>query len=93
MVVERVGTAAVTPAELVAGLVGRGDTKVMGRGEIDGIVLNTTGIGLTRRVVTDAVRNTLLEFHTRSQKEASNKPKRQGGGMAAWQSDQLIVEE
>src|SRR5512135_347803 len=26
-----------------------GDTKVMGRGEIDAIVLNTTGIGLTRR--------------------------------------------
>ena len=25
--------------------------------------------------------------------EASNKPKRQGGGMAAWQSDQLVVEE
>ncbi len=31
-----------------------GDTKVMGRGEIDGIVLNTTGLGLTDRVVTDA---------------------------------------
>jgi hydrogenase expression/formation protein HypE len=30
-----------------------GDTKVMGRGEIDGIVLNTTGIGLTDRVVSD----------------------------------------
>ncbi len=30
-----------------------GDTKVMGRGEIDGIVLNTTGLGLTDRVVTD----------------------------------------
>jgi hypothetical protein len=25
--------------------------------------------------------------------EASNKLKRQGGGMAAWQSDRLIVEE
>jgi len=31
-----------------------GDTKVMGKGELDGIVLNTTGIALTRRVVTDA---------------------------------------
>jgi len=31
-----------------------GDTKVMGRGEIDGIVLNTTGIGLTERVVPDS---------------------------------------
>jgi hydrogenase expression/formation protein HypE len=30
-----------------------GDTKVMGRGELDGIVLNTTGLGLTDRVVTD----------------------------------------
>ena len=31
-----------------------GDTKVMGRGELDGIVLNTTGVGLTRSVVRDA---------------------------------------
>jgi hydrogenase expression/formation protein HypE len=30
-----------------------GDTKVMGAGELDGIVLNTTGIALTDRVVTD----------------------------------------
>ncbi len=30
-----------------------GDTKVMGRGEIDGIVINTTGIALTRHVVPD----------------------------------------
>jgi hydrogenase expression/formation protein HypE len=31
-----------------------GDTKVMGRGEIDGLVLNTTGVAITRRVVSDA---------------------------------------
>jgi hydrogenase expression/formation protein HypE len=31
-----------------------GDTKVMGKGEVDGIVLNTTGVALTDRVVTDA---------------------------------------
>ena len=31
-----------------------GDTKVMAKGEIDGIVINTTGIGLTWRVVPDA---------------------------------------
>jgi hydrogenase expression/formation protein HypE len=31
-----------------------GDTKVMGRGELDGIVINTTGIGLASRVVSDA---------------------------------------
>jgi hydrogenase expression/formation protein HypE len=30
-----------------------GDTKVMGKGELDGLVLNTTGIALTDRVVTD----------------------------------------
>lgn len=31
-----------------------GDTKVMGRGELDGIALNTTGIAFTNRVVPDA---------------------------------------
>jgi hydrogenase expression/formation protein HypE len=30
-----------------------GDTKVMRRGELDGIVLNTAGVGLAARVVTD----------------------------------------
>lgn len=30
-----------------------GDTKVMGRGELDGIVLNTSGVAITRRVVRD----------------------------------------
>jgi hydrogenase expression/formation protein HypE len=31
-----------------------GDTKVMGRGELDGIVINTTGVALTDAVVPDA---------------------------------------
>ncbi len=31
-----------------------GDTKVMGRGEIDGVVINTTGLGLTREIIPDA---------------------------------------
>jgi hydrogenase expression/formation protein HypE len=31
-----------------------GDTKVMGKGELDGIVLNTTGVAVTERVVSDA---------------------------------------
>jgi hydrogenase expression/formation protein HypE len=31
-----------------------GDTKVMGHGEIDGLVLNTTGVALTERVVRDS---------------------------------------
>jgi hypothetical protein len=30
-----------------------GDTKVMGRGEIDGVVLNTAGVAITSRVVRD----------------------------------------
>src|SRR5512133_1574313 len=31
-----------------------GDTKVMGKGQVDGIVLNTTGVALCDRVVSDA---------------------------------------
>jgi hydrogenase expression/formation protein HypE len=31
-----------------------GDTKVMGKGELDGIVLNTAGVAVADRVVTDA---------------------------------------
>lgn len=31
-----------------------GDTKVMGRGELDGLVINTTGVALTDTVITDA---------------------------------------
>ena len=31
-----------------------GDTKVMGKGELDGIVINTTGVALTAQLVTDA---------------------------------------
>lgn len=35
-----------------------GDTKVMGKGEIDGIILNTTGIGLTSLIVRDCTLQT-----------------------------------
>jgi hydrogenase expression/formation protein HypE len=31
-----------------------GDTKVMGFGEIDGLVINTTGVGMTRQLVRDS---------------------------------------
>src|SRR5919201_5784643 len=31
-----------------------GDTKVMGKGELDGIVVNTTGVAVAQRVVSDA---------------------------------------
>lgn len=30
-----------------------GDTKVMGKGELDGIMINTTGVGFTRRLTLD----------------------------------------
>jgi hydrogenase expression/formation protein HypE len=30
-----------------------GDTKVMGKGELDGIVINTTGVGLAKEVIRD----------------------------------------
>lgn len=42
-----------TCAEAGASIVA-GDTKVMGRGELDGIVLNTTGIALSDHVVPDS---------------------------------------
>lgn len=42
-----------TAAEANAPIV-TGDTKVMGRGELDGIILNTTGVAITEQVVTDA---------------------------------------
>jgi hydrogenase expression/formation protein HypE len=41
-----------TCAEAGAAIV-TGDTKVMGKGELDGIVLNTTGVAMTDRVVRD----------------------------------------
>jgi len=31
-----------------------GDTKVMGKGELDGIVINTTGVALTQRFIPDS---------------------------------------
>src|SRR5512143_1386409 len=42
-----------TAAEAGAPIV-TGDTKVMGKGELDGIVLNTAGVAFADRVVTDA---------------------------------------
>ncbi len=43
------GTAREAAAPIVTG-----DTKVMGKGEVDGIVLNTAGVALAARVVSDA---------------------------------------
>jgi hydrogenase expression/formation protein HypE len=51
---ERIVASMRTAADEAGAPVVTGDTKVMGRGELDGLVLNTTGVALTRHVVTDA---------------------------------------
>ncbi|HEU4521517.1 MAG TPA: hydrogenase expression/formation protein HypE [Thermoanaerobaculia bacterium] len=50
---ERIQRSLVDTCVEAGGVIVTGDTKVMGRGEIDGIVINTTGIGLTKRVIRD----------------------------------------
>jgi hydrogenase expression/formation protein HypE len=50
---ERIQASLLTACREAGAVVVTGDTKVMGRGELDGIVLNTTGLGLTDRVVRD----------------------------------------
>ena len=42
------------PASEAGARIVTGDTKVMGKGELDGIVINTTGVALTDRVVPDS---------------------------------------
>ncbi len=51
---ERIQASVVATCREAGAAVVAGDTKVMGRGELDGIVLNTTGVGLCQRVVPDA---------------------------------------
>jgi len=51
---ERIQASIQSTCEEAGAVIVTGDTKVMGRGELDGIVLNTTGIGLTERVVPDS---------------------------------------
>jgi hydrogenase expression/formation protein HypE len=50
---ERIRTSMVQACHEAQTTVIAGDTKVMGRGEVDGIIITTTGIGLARTVVTD----------------------------------------
>ena len=52
-VLERIHQSMVEACDAAGTTVVTGDTKVMGRGEIDGIVINTAGFGFTRRVVRD----------------------------------------
>lgn len=51
---ERINASMVATCAQANASVMTGDTKVMGRGEVDGVVLNTTGVALTRRLVRDA---------------------------------------
>jgi hydrogenase expression/formation protein HypE len=51
---ERIVTSMREAADEARAPIVTGDTKVMGKGELDGIAMNTTGIALTERVVTDA---------------------------------------
>jgi hydrogenase expression/formation protein HypE len=51
---ERIHASLLEACREAAATVVTGDTKVMGKGELDGVVLNTTGIALTDRIVTDS---------------------------------------
>jgi hydrogenase expression/formation protein HypE len=51
---ERIQRSMAETCRLVGAPIITGDTKVMGRGELDGIVINTTGVALTDVVVRDA---------------------------------------
>jgi hydrogenase expression/formation protein HypE len=51
---ERVVASMRAAAEEAGAPIVTGDTKVMGKGQLDRIVLNTAGVGFTDRVITDA---------------------------------------
>ncbi len=53
-VLERIQRSMVETCREAGVTVVTGDTKVMGKGELDGIVINTTGVALTSAVVPDA---------------------------------------
>ncbi len=51
---ERLLESAATVLEEIGVALVAGDTKVMGKGELDGIVMNTTGVGVAARPISDA---------------------------------------
>jgi hydrogenase expression/formation protein HypE len=51
---ERIRTSMVEACREAGTTVVAGDTKVMGRGELDGIIITTTGIGLAKRPISDS---------------------------------------
>jgi len=50
---EKIQCSMVAACKEAGAVVVTGDTKVMGRGEVDGIVINTTGIGVTKVPIRD----------------------------------------
>lgn len=50
---ERIQASMRTTCDEAGATIVTGDTKVMGRGELDGIVLNTTGVAITDHVIRD----------------------------------------
>jgi len=50
---EKIQRSMVAACKEAGAVVVTGDTKVMGRGEVDGIVINTTGIGVTKVPIRD----------------------------------------
>ena len=50
---EKIQRSMVAACQEAGAVVITGDTKVMGRGEVDGIVINTTGIGVTKVPIRD----------------------------------------
>ncbi len=52
-VLERIQRSMVHTCHEAGATIWTGDTKVMGRGELDGVVLNTTGVALCDRIVRD----------------------------------------
>jgi hydrogenase expression/formation protein HypE len=53
-IVERVQRSIVAACREAGAPVVTGDTKVMGKGEVDGLVMNTTGVGFATRLVRDS---------------------------------------
>lgn len=50
----RIAESMATACEEAAAAVVTGDTKVMGNGEVDGVVINTTGVGVAEHVTPDS---------------------------------------
>jgi hydrogenase expression/formation protein HypE len=53
-ILERVQASIVATCREAGAAVVTGDTKVMGKGEVDGLVLNTTGVGFAPRLIRDS---------------------------------------